>query len=190
MQRTFDFQAVREKFPALGRTYNGRSVVYFDGPGGSQVARQAIDAMAGYMERGGANLHGVFPTSTETAEILANTRGAMADFLGAAPDEVAFGANMTTLTFAISRALAREWNEDSEIVVTEIDHRANVDPWLIAAKEAGAKARWVRVDPETLTLDQGDLERHINDRTKLVAVGLASNAVGTVNDVAAVAEMA
>ena len=190
MQRTFDVQAVREQFPALGRTYNGRGVVYFDGPGGSQAARQAIDAMAGYMQRGGANLHGVFPTSTETEEILADTREAAADFLGAAPDEVAFGANMTTLTFAISRALSRQWDEDSEIVVTELDHRANVDPWLIAAREKGAKVRWVRVDPETLTLDHDDLERNINERTKLVAVGLASNAVGTVNDVGAVAEMA
>ena len=190
MQRTFDVQAVREQFPALGRTYNGRGVVYFDGPGGSQAARQAIDAMAGYMERGGANLHGVFPTSTETEEILADTRGAAADFLGAAPDEVAYGANMTTLTFAISRALAQEWDETSEIVVTELDHRANVDPWLIAAREKGAKVRWVRVDPETLTLDQDDFERNINQRTRLVAVGLASNAVGTVNDVAAVAEVA
>ena len=190
MQRTFDVQSVREQFPALGRTYNGRGVVYFDGPGGSQAARQAIDAMAGYMERGGANLHGVFPTSTETEEILAGTREAAADFLGAAPDEVAYGANMTTLTFAISRALAQEWDETSEIVVTELDHRANVDPWLIAAREKGAKVRWVRVDPETLTLDQDDFERNINQRTRLVAVGLASNAVGTVNDVAAVAEVA
>jgi cysteine desulfurase family protein (TIGR01976 family) len=190
MQRTFDVMAVREQFPALSRTHNGRGVVYFDGPGGSQVARQAIDAMAGYMERGGANLHGVFPTSTETEEILAGAREASAAFLGAAPDEVAFGANMTTLTFAISRALAREWDETTEIVVTELDHRANVDPWLIAAREKGAKVRWVRVDPETLTLVAEDLEQTINDRTKLVAVGLASNAVGTVNDVAAVAEIA
>jgi cysteine desulfurase family protein (TIGR01976 family) len=190
MRRTFDVRAVREQFPALDRTYNGRGVVYFDGPGGSQAARKSIDAMAGYMERGGANLHGVFPTSTETEEILARTREAAADLLGATSDEVAFGANMTTLTFAISRALARGWDETSEIVVTELDHRANVDPWLIAARETGAKVRWVRVDPETLTLVAKDLERHINDRTKLVAVGLASNAVGTVNDVAAIAGMA
>src|SRR5215210_1623116 len=128
MQRTFDVQAVREQFPALGRTHNGRLVVYFDGPGGSQASRQSIDAISGYMERGGANLHGVFPTSTETEEILADTRKAAADFLGAAPEEVAFGANMTTLTYAISRALAREWDQDSEIIVTELDHRANVDP--------------------------------------------------------------
>ncbi len=190
MQRTFDVRAVREQFPALGRRHNGHGVVYFDGPGGSQAARQAIDAISGYMERGGANLHGVFPTSVETEEILAGARAASADFLGAAPDEVAFGANMTTLTFAVSRALANEWDEDSEIVVTELDHRANVDPWLIAARETGARVRWISVDPETLTLDQGDLERNINERTKLVAVGLASNAVGTVNDVAAVAERA
>jgi cysteine desulfurase family protein (TIGR01976 family) len=190
MQRTFDVRAVREQFPALARTYNGRGVVYFDGPGGSQVARQAIDAMAGYMERGGANLHGVFPTSTETEEILARTRETTADFLGAEPDEIAFGANMTTLTFAISRALAREWDETSEIVVTELDHRANVDPWLIAAREKSAKVRWVRLDPETMTLDQDDFERNINEKTRLVAVGLASNAVGTVNGVAAIAEMA
>jgi cysteine desulfurase family protein (TIGR01976 family) len=190
MQCTFDVQAVREQFPAIRRTHNGRGVVYFDGPGGSQVARQAIDAISGYMERGGANLHGVFPTSTETEEILADARMASADLLGAAPDEIAFGANMTTLTFEISRAIARGWDRDSEIVVTELDHRANVDPWLIAAAEQGARVRWVRVDPETLTLDENDLEQNINEGTKLVAIGLASNAVGTVNDVAAVAERA
>ncbi|HWS80291.1 MAG TPA: cysteine desulfurase-like protein, partial [Rubrobacter sp.] len=188
MQRTFDVEVVREQFPALGRTHNGRGVVYFDGPGGSQVARQAIEAITGYMERGGANLHGVFPTSTETEEILSDTREAAADFFGTAPDEVAFGANMTTLTFAVSRALARGWDRDSEIVVAELDHRANVDPWLIAAEEQGVRVRWVRVDPETLTLDGNDLEHKINERTELVAIGLASNAVGTVNDVAAVAE--
>ena len=190
MQRTFDVTAVRDQFPALGREYRGRGVVYFDGPGGSQVVRRAIDAMSRYMERGGANLHGVFPTSTETEEILADTREAAAEFLGATSGEIAFGTNMTTLTFAISRALAREWDEGSEIVVTELDHRANVDPWLIAARENGAMVRWVRVDPETLTLDHEDLERNINEKTRLVAVGLASNAVGTVNDVAAVAEKA
>jgi cysteine desulfurase family protein (TIGR01976 family) len=190
MQRTFDVQAVRDQFPALGRTHNGRGVVYFDGPGGSQVARQAIEAITGYMERGGANLHGVFPTSTETEEILADTRTAAADFLGVEPDEIAFGANMTTLTFEISRALASGWDEDSEIVVTELDHRANVDPWIIAAAERGARVRWIRIDTETLTLDENDLEQNITGRTKLVAIGLASNAVGTVNDVAAVAETA
>ena len=190
MQRTYDVAAVREQFPALERTHNGRRAVYFDGPGGSQVAKSAIDAVSGYMSRGGANLHGPFPTSVETEEILRDTRQAMADFLGAGPDEVAFGANMTTLTFAVSRALARTWDRNSEVVVTELDHRANVDPWLLAAAERGAAVRWVRVNPETLTLEEDDIERAINDRTRLVAVGLASNAVGTVNDVAAIAKRA
>jgi cysteine desulfurase family protein (TIGR01976 family) len=190
VQRTYDVTAVREQFPALERTHNGRRAVYFDGPGGSQVAKSAIDAVSGYMSRGGANLHGPFPTSVETEEILRDTRQAMADFLGAGPDEVAFGANMTTLTFAVSRALARTWDRNSEVVVTELDHRANVDPWLLAAAERGAAVRWVRVNPETLTLEEDDIERAINDRTRLVAVGLASNAVGTVNDVAAIAKRA
>ncbi|WP_207956850.1 aminotransferase class V-fold PLP-dependent enzyme [Rubrobacter tropicus] len=190
MQQTFDVRAVRAEFPALSRLHAGRPVVYFDGPGGSQVARPSIEAMTRYMERGGANLHGVFPTSTETEEILAETRHACAAFLGAEPDEVAFGANMTTLTLAISRALSRNWDGNSEIVVTELDHRANVDPWLIAAEEKGARARWIPVNPETLTLDLSDIEEKITSKTKLVAVGLASNAVGTVNDVAAIAERA
>jgi cysteine desulfurase family protein (TIGR01976 family) len=190
MQRTFDVLAVREQFPALGRRHKGREVVYFDGPGGSQVAKPAIDATSNYMSCGGANLHGAFPTSLETEEILRGTRRAVADFLGAEPDEVAFGANMTTLTFAVSRALARAWDADSEIVVTELDHRANVDPWLLAAAERGAKVRWIRVSPETLTLSPDDLEEKITEKAKLVAVGLASNAVGTINDVPAIARRA
>jgi cysteine desulfurase family protein (TIGR01976 family) len=190
MQRTFDVRVVREQFPALQRTHNGRRVVYLDGPGGSQVARSAIDAMSDYMNQGGANLHGAFPSSVETEEILRDTRWAVADFLGAGADEVAFGANMTTLTFAISRALSRTWDSNSEVVVTELDHRANVDPWLLAAAERGAKVRWVRVNPETFTLEGDDIERAINEKTKLVAVGLASNAVGTINDVPAIAERA
>jgi cysteine desulfurase family protein (TIGR01976 family) len=190
MQRTFDVQAVRKQFPALQRTHRGRSVVYLDGPGGSQVAKPAIDAVSRYMTGGGANLHGAFPTSIETEEIIRDARQAAADFLGAEPAEVAFGANMTTLTFAISRALARTWEPGSGIVVTELDHRANVDPWLLAAAEQGTKVRWVRVDPETLTLDPDDIDRAIDERTKLVAVGLASNAVGTINDVAGISRRA
>ncbi len=190
MRQMLDVRTVREQFPALSRTHGGRPVAYFDGPGGSQVARPAIEAMRGYMERGGANLHGVFPTSTETEGILAGTRRACADFLGAEPGEISFGANMTTLTFAIARALAKTWDEDSEIVVTELDHRANVDPWIVAAREKGSKVRWLRADPATLTLDLSDMDQEINPNTKLVAVGLASNAVGTVNDVAALAERA
>jgi cysteine desulfurase family protein (TIGR01976 family) len=190
MQRTFDVWAVREQFPALGRTHNGRKVVYFDGPGGSQVTKPAIDAVSHYMNRGGANLHGAFPTSVETEEILQDARRAVADFLGAEPDEVVFGANMTTLTFAVSRALACTWDADSEIVVTELDHRANVDPWLLAAAESGVDVRWIGVNPETLTLDPDDLEEKITQKTKLVAVGLASNAVGTINEVSAITRRA
>src|ERR671916_478432 len=166
MQLTFDVRAVREQFPALGRKHNGRQVAYLDGPGGSQMAKPAIEATSSYMSRGGA------------------------DFLSAEPDEVAFGANMTTLTFAVSRALARTWDADSEVVVTELDHRANVDPWLLAAAIRGAEVRWVGVNPETLTLEGDDIEGAITDKSRLVAVGLASNAVGTVNDVAAIADLA
>lgn len=190
MQRTYDIQAVRGQFPALDRTHNGRPAVYLDGPGGSQMARPAITAMLRYMEGGGANLHGAFPTSVETEEILSETREATAAFLAAKPDEISFGANMTTLTYGISRALARGWDEKSEIVVTELDHRANVDPWLQAAEEKGAKVRWLRLDTDTLTLNEEDIEDVITENTKLVAVGLASNIVGTVTDVAKVSARA
>ena len=186
----FDVEAVREQFPALGRRVNGRRAVYLDGPGGSQVARAAIEAMTLYMEEGGANLHGTFVTSRETEEIIAGTRLVTAWLLGAEPDEVAFGHNMTTITLAVSRALARTWREGDEVVVTELDHRANVDPWLLAAADRGAKARWLRVATDSLTLDLADLEETINERTKLVAINLASNAVGTVTDVAAISARA
>ncbi|QIN77311.1 cysteine desulfurase-like protein [Rubrobacter marinus] len=189
-RRTFDVEAVREEFPALGRRYNGRRVAYLDGPGGSQVVRGAIEAVAGYMTRGGANLHGAFVTSRETEEIIAGARAASAAFLGAEPDEVAFGHNMTTLTLAISRALSKGWDGNTEVVVTEIDHRANVDPWTLAAADRGTSVRWIPVDAETLTLDLTNLDELVNERTKLVAVNLASNAVGTVNDVARISERA
>jgi cysteine desulfurase family protein (TIGR01976 family) len=186
----FDVEAVRERFPALERKVNGRRAVYLDGPGGSQVERGAIEAMTRYMAEGGANLHGAFVTSRETEEIIAEARQATASLLGAEPDEVAFGHNMTTITLAVSRALSRTWKEGDEVVVTELDHRANVDPWLLAAADRGAQARWLRVNTDTLTLDLTDLEETINERTKLVAVNLASNAVGTVSDVAKVAARA
>ena len=189
-RKAFDVEAVREQFPALGRRYNGRRVAYLDGPGGSQVARGAIEAVAGYMTRGGANLHGAFVTSRETEEIIAGARRASAAFLGADPDEVAFGHNMTTITLAVSRALSKGWDEGGEIVVTEIDHRANVDPWVLAAADRGTAVRWIPVGAETLTLDLTNLDELINERTKLVAVNLASNAVGTVNDVARISERA
>jgi cysteine desulfurase family protein (TIGR01976 family) len=190
LQGTFDVERVRAQFPALQRRHEGRRAVYLDGPGGSQVCQPAIDAMARYMQRGGANLHGVFPTSTETERVLRDARGAAADLLGAEPGEVAFGANMTTITFAVSRALAKTWDRGSSVVVTELDHRANVDPWLLAARERGATERWIPLDPETLTLDLETLEGRIDQSTKLVAVNLASNGVGTVTDVRRVADRA
>lgn len=153
----FPVREVREQFPALRRTYHHRPAVYFDGPGGSQVVQGSIDAIAGYMAGGGANLHGQFPTSHETEEMISGARSAMADLLGAKPSEIAFGPNMTTLNFSISRALARDWRQGDELVVTEIDHRANVDPWLAAAEDRGMTVRWIRVNPETLILDLDDI---------------------------------
>ena len=188
--KKLDVRTVRARFPALEREQDGRKVVYLDGPGGSQVESGAIEAMTRYMREGGANLHGAFATSRETEEILARARCSMAAFLGANEDEVAFGANMTTLTLAISRALGRTWGAGDEVVVTELDHRANVDPWLLAARDAGAEIRWLPLDTDTLTLDLTGLDGVINERTKLVGVNLASNAVGTVTDVARISERA
>lgn len=179
----FPIQAVREQFPALKRTYHGKSVAYFDGPGGSQVVKSAIDAIAGYMERGGANLHGSFPSSWETEETIAGSKDAVADFLNVQPNEVAFGANMTTLTIAIANALGKQFEAGDEIVVTEMDHRANVDPWLMMAQDRGLNVRWIPVDTDALTLDLNGLDQLINEKTKVVAVGLASNAVGTIVDI-------
>jgi len=188
--KKLDVAAIRERFPALDREQEGRRVIYLDGPGGSQVELGAIEAISRYMREGGANLHGAFATSRETGEILYRARRSMAAFLGAEADEVAFGANMTTLTLAVSRALGRTWGSGNEVVVTELDHRANVDPWLLAARDAGAEARWLSVDTGALTLDLDDLESIVNERTKLVAVNLASNAVGTVTDVARISARA
>ncbi|MFM1652054.1 cysteine desulfurase-like protein [Brevibacillus sp. B_LB10_24] len=190
LAHSFPIQEVREQFPALNRTYNGKPVAYFDGPGGSQTVKSAIEEIASYMANGGANLHGSFPTSRETEAIIAEAREAVADLFGARPQEVAFGANMTTLTFAIARALGRDWRAGDELVVTELDHRGNVDPWLAVAADRNMTVRWLKVDPERLTLDLDELDSIITPNTRLVAVGLASNAVGTINDVERIARHA
>lgn len=190
MTTHIDVERVREQFPALSRTHRGQQVVYLDGPGGSQVCQAAISAVSSYMSRGGGNLHGVFPTSVETEDILAQTRQSVGSLLNVPAEEVAFGPNMTTLNLAISRALARTWQPGDEIVVTELDHRANVDPWLRAAQDRGVTVKWLRVDTTTLTLDLKALTDLLSPRTRLVAVGLASNAVGTVTDVRQIASMA
>lgn len=187
---TFSIDQVREQFPALQRTINGRPAIYFDGPGGSQMLEPAIAAMTAYMRRGGANLHGQFPSSHETEEHIAEAKLAMADLLAASPHEIAFGANATTLLFAISRALSHSWQPEDEIVVSEIDHSANVDSWLTAAADRGVKARWLSLDTQAMTLDLSRLDEVINQNTRLVAVGLASNAVGTINDLPRIAARA
>lgn len=181
---------IRQRFPALGRIHRGRPVAYFDGPGGSQVAAACIDAMTEYMRKGGANLHGLFPSSRETETHIREAKEAMADLLNADPGEIAFGANATTLLFHTARAVGKHWKPGNEIVVTELDHRGNVDPWITQAQDKGVTVRWIKVDTETFTLDLSRLDEVINENTVLVAVGLASNVVGTISDVARIASVA
>jgi cysteine desulfurase family protein (TIGR01976 family) len=178
--------AIRSHFPALERTEGGSPVAFFDGPGGTQVPRAVADAMTDYLLRHNANTHWNYPTSQETDAMLAAARSAMADFLGGDPSEVAFGANMTTLTFHLARALARGWADGDEVVVTELDHHANVDPWRALEKEKGIVVKAVPLLRGTATLDLDAFARLLGKRTRLVAVGGASNAVGTINDVARV----
>lgn len=184
-----DLTWIRAQFPALAQEMNGRPVVFFDGPGGTQVPQRVIDAMAEYLTLHNSNTHGAFVTSRRTDATINAARAAMADFLGCDADEVVFGPNMTTLTFAISRAFGRDIHPGDEIVVTRLDHDANVSPWQ-ALEERGAIIRMVDIDVEDCTLDMADMARAINPRTKLVAVGYASNAVGTINDVATITRMA
>jgi len=186
-----DVDAVREHFPGLRRTEDGRQVVFLDGPAGSQLPVECLNAMTQYVETANANHGGAFGTSRETDQLVAEVRAAAADFLGAhEPDEVAFGANMTTITFAVSRALARDMHAGDEIVVSRLDHDANIAPWLAIAEDRGLRVRWIEVCEDDCTLDLDALEEVIGERTRLVAVGLASNAVGTLNDVGRVVELA
>lgn len=174
---------IRSCFPALARTHNGRAVAYFDGPGGTQVPQRVVDAMTGYLLHHNANTHWNYPSSAETDALLLSARAAMGDFLNAGPDEVAFGNNMTTITFHIARALGRQWREGDEVVVTELDHHANIAPWTALAAERGITVRTARMVPERGILDWSHLETLISGRTRLIAIGAASNAIGTVNDV-------
>jgi cysteine desulfurase family protein (TIGR01976 family) len=172
--------AARAQFPALERVHNGYPVAYFDGPGGTQVPRSVADAMTRYLFHHNANTHWVYPTSEETDALIAEARQTVATFLNAEPDEVAFGANMTTLTFHLARALGREWKSGDEVVITELDHHGNVAPWRALEKEKGIVIKSVRFDPKTGELDTADLEAKLTPRTKLLALGIASNALGTV----------
>jgi len=175
----------------LGQTdAQGRRFAYFDGPGGTQVPQAVIDAMADYLIRANSNVHGAFVTSQRSDQVIAEAHQAMADFLNApSPEEIVFGPNMTTLTFTISRAIGRELGPGDEIIVTRLDHDANIAPWL-ALEEKGVVVRHADFNPADCTLDMEGLERLLNERTRLVAVGYASNAVGTINDVRRIVEMA
>jgi cysteine desulfurase family protein (TIGR01976 family) len=181
---------IRSHFPALERRHLDIPVAYFDGPGGTQVPRNVVDAMTDYLYHHNANTHWMFPTSQETDQALIKSRQALADFLNASPLEIAFGANMTTLTFHLARALGRGFGPGDEIVVTELDHRANVDPWLALARERGITIRTARMIPETGQLDWEHLDGLIGDRTRLLAIGAASNALGTISDVSRAARTA
>lgn len=181
---------IRSQFPALERVHNGHPVAYFDGPGGTQVPRAVVEAMSDYLLHHNANTHWAYPTSEETDTVIAGAREALADFLNATAGEIAFGQNMTTLTFHLSRALGRGWKEGDEIVVTDLDHRANVDPWLAVARDRGLRVRSVRVNLGEGRLDMDDLRDALAGRPRLLAIGAASNALGTISDVAEATRMA
>lgn len=180
----FPVHTLREEFPALRREQDGRPVVFLDGPGGTQVPNRVIDAVAGYLRDTNANAGGAFTTSEASDAIVAEAHEAVADFLGAAgPDEIKFGANMTTLTFHLSRSIGATLGPGDEVVVTTLDHDANVAPWRAMAADRGLTVHTVDIREDDVTLDLEDLEARLGPRTKLVAVGYASNAVGSVNPV-------
>src|SRR5438876_2007027 len=182
----FNVDAVRAHFPALTSP-----TIYFDNPGGTQVAREALERITHYLQYTNANHGGAFHTSRESDAVVAEARQAMADFLNAIrAEEIIFGQNMTSLTLHMSRSLGRLLKPGDEIVVTRLDHDANIAPWLLIAEDHGCHVRWVDFHPEDCTLDMADLERQITERTRIVAVGYASNAVGTINDVRRVVQLA
>ncbi len=180
----FDVDALRAEFPALARRHDGRPAIFLDGPGGTQVPQRVIDAVAGYYRDTNANSGGAFTTSERSDSMAAEAHAAVADFLGAAsPDEIKFGANMTTLTLHLGRSIGATLQPGDEMVVTRLDHEANVSTWRAMAADRGMTVQTVDIDPADVTLDLEDLESKLGPRTKLVAVGYASNAVGTINPV-------
>jgi cysteine desulfurase family protein (TIGR01976 family) len=184
-----DLGWIRSQFPALKLKVNKHDAVFLDGPGGTQVPQRVIDAVGYYLSNCNANTHGAFATSRQSDVIIGQAHAAIANLLGCDADEIVFGPNMTTLTFALSRAIGRQLGPGDEVVVTKLDHDANVAPWK-ALKERGALVREVDIHLEDCTLDMDDLARKINPQTRVVAVGYASNAVGTINDVAEVVSLA
>ncbi|NLF65095.1 MAG: cysteine desulfurase-like protein [Chloroflexi bacterium] len=186
----FNPDLLRPQFPALQQTLSGRPVIYLDGPGGTQTPERVIDAMAGYLRAGGSNLGGPFLTSERSEVVMAAGRRAMAAFYNARPEEIVFGQNMTSLTFSLSRALAQRWQPGDEIVLTRLDHDANISPWLLAAKERGVTVRWLDFHPADTSLALEELPALLNERTQLLAITHASNAVGTIPDVARAVRLA
>ena len=184
-----DSPYIRSQFPALAQTVNGHPAVFLDGPGGTQVPQRVINAISGYLCRDNANTGGAYSTSRHTDAMLAEARAAMADFLHCGADEIVFGPNMTTLTYAMSRAIGRDLDPGDEILVTRLDHDANVSPWL-ALEEKGVTIRWAEIHAGDCTLDVEDLEAKLNSKTKLVTIGYASNAVGTINPVKEIIRLA
>ncbi len=187
---TPDLTDAREYFPSLEQVHEGNPVVFFDNPGGTQIAQQVMEAMQDYLLYANSNTHGAFITSQRTDMIIQEARQAMADFLNCAPDEIVFGANMTTLTFAFSRALAKRFSPGDEIVITMLDHDANIAPWRAIARDNNLIIRQIDIHPETGALDMEDAKAKITDKTKLVAFGYASNALGIINDVEALIQLA
>lgn len=177
---TLDVETIRKRFPALQREFGGRPAVFADAPGGTQVPQSVIDAIADYLARSNANEHGAFATSAETDAVIEGARQAAADLLGCSPDEVVFGPNMTTLAFALSRALGRRLQPGDEVIVSSLDHDANIAPWIAAAEDAGAEVRWIDFDRSDCTIDLDSLDAALSERTRIVAFTLASNAVGTI----------
>lgn len=179
-------EQIRSRFRALERMHGGRPIAYFDGPGGTQVPEEVVTAVVDYLRHHNANTHWQYPTSHETDQLLDDARATLAAFLGAQPGEIVFGANMTTLTFHLARALGRNWGAGDEIVITELDHHANVAPWQALARERGITLRTIPMDATTGTLELDRLDRFITNRCRLVAIGAASNALGTITDLAPV----
>ncbi len=187
----FDVEWCREQFPALARQVRGQQAIYFDGPAGSQVPERVVEAVDRYLIRTNANHGGVFETSRESDALLEEAHQGLADFLGTGdPETVVFGANMTSLTFALSRSLAKTWGPGDEIVLSRLEHDANVTPWVLAARDAGATVHHVGFRHEDCTLDMHDLAEKLSARTRLVAVGCASNAVGTINPIEEIVRLA
>lgn len=191
MLSAFDPMPFRSQFPSLKQKVNDHQVAFFDGPGGTQTPQVVIDAMGNYLASDNSNLDGAFATSERTVELTFQTRQAVADFFNARQgEEIVFGQNMTSLTFAVSRAISRTWYSGEEIIVTRLDHDANITPWVLAAEEQGVVVRWLDFRTTDCTLEISHLSEILNNKTRLIAVTMASNAVGTIVDVGSIAKMA